>query len=400
MELKLNLDKKTFDDFVLHHPNGHYGKTSMWGEVKQYQEKYTPILSGLFDQGKLIATALLLYNKKWGIRYLYIPWGICMDYRNLTVLQAFCHALRSYGEKQKIGFIKMDPNVRRFNEDGTDNERITQTLNEAGFIHKGYGYGYDGSWSNRYTLMIDIHDDYSIIQSHFTSARRSAIKKHNVFAITTEQKTADQLTILCQLEEELAQSKGFKPHTVDFFKNIMDSFPQNHVYAVSILNITESLIQLEQEINSKKYAKDPEAKAAKQKSYQELAALQEKYGSQVPIAAGLFLYAGTTSWDLYLYKRSDFNFVNGTDEIHQYMIQKMKEKGVTCYDMCGFSGSTDSQDPYYGLYLYKSSFGSNIVEHLGEFNMNIKPNAYQRFTKADRLYRKIRRKINFILHKK
>ncbi len=398
MELKWNLEPKQLDEFVLNHPNCHYGKTSMWAEVKKIQEHFRPVYVGLWDQGQLQATAVLLCQKKWGVRYAYIPWGPCLDYQNTDLLQAFCHGLRRYAEKNHLAFIRLDPNVRRTLEDGHSNEAITQALIAAGFQHKGYGYGYDGSWSNRYTLMIDITPDYPQIQQRFSSARRSAIKKHNVYCIHTEQADASRLDVLCRLEAILAKEKGFTPHQPEFFQTIMDHFPDHHVYAVSTLDLDQSIEKIDAELQSKKYAKDPEARAAKEKSRHELIELKKKYGHQVEIAAGLFLFANKTSWDLYLYKCSDFNFINGTDEIHQFMIQTMKEHGVERYDMCGFSGSTDPHDPYYGLYLYKSSFGSKIVEHLGEFNFIRQPSAFERFCKADRLWRKVRRKIGYLTH--
>lgn len=396
MEFRENIDKKVLDDFVIHHENGHYGKTSMWAQVKQFQEKCDPLYTGLYEEGRLIASAMILLYKKWGVSYAYIPWGICMDYNDTNALQAYSHALRQFAQKRRLSFIKMDPNVSHLDSKGNPDETITKALQAVGWTHKGYGYGYDGSWSNRYTLMIDLSEDYDTIKKRFSPARRSAIKKHNVYSITTRKAGADELDTLCRLEKILAEEKGFAPHREEFFRNIMESFPHNHVYAISTLHIDESIEKIEAELSSKKYAKDPEARAAKEKSRGELWKLKEKYGSEVEIAAGLFLYAGKTSWDLYLYKCSDFNFINGTDEIHQFMIQTMKENGVLRYDMCGFSGSTDPKDPYYGLYLYKSSFGSKIVEHLGEFNLIINSKKTQRFNKTDRMYRKVRRKLGYL----
>ena len=396
MEFKINIDPKQFDTFVTNHSNCHYGKTSMWGEVKHHHDHYKPVLSGLYDKEQLIATALLLHHHQWGIHYLYIPWGFCTDYHQAEIIQFYTQSLQQYAKQNKLTFIRIDPNVRRFNEDGSDNQNIVNALEHVGFIHKGYGYGYDGSWSNRYTLMIDIQDDFTAIQNRFSNSRKSAIKKHNVFSIHTEKADLSKLDVLCRLEQDLVTTKKFKAHSIQFFQTICDCFSNNYIYAISTLNLDESIHKIEAEIQSGKYAKDPEALQSKQKSCDDLSQLKEKYGSSIEIAAGLFLYANHSCWDLYLYKCSDFNFVNGTDEIHRFMIQSMKEKGITCYDMCGFSGSTDPSDPYYGLYLYKSSFGSKIIEHIGEFNLVLHPFKMKVFTWLDRFTRKVKRRINYI----
>ena len=99
MEFKDNLNVNTLNEFVLNHFNSHYGKTSMWAEVKRYQEKYNPVYTGLYDDDQLVATAVLLIKRKWGIRYAYIPWGICMDYNNTKLVQTFSHALVNYAKK-------------------------------------------------------------------------------------------------------------------------------------------------------------------------------------------------------------------------------------------------------------------------------------------------------------
>ncbi len=394
MKIITQLDRKTFDEFVLAHPSSHYGKTSMWGAVKQRQENAKIIYAGLYHEEVLIATALLLEFKKWGVKYWYIPWGLCIDTANTTALQYFLVELKQLAQKQHIAFIRIDPNIRR-----DQNEHLTELFQKCGYQHKGYGYGYDGSWSNRYTLMIDLHQEESQILKNMTSTRRSAMKKLDVYCIETQIKTTQDIDILCLLETDLAINKGFKPHTPDFFKAIMEEFPDHHIYAVSTLNIEASIEKISQELASKKYQKDPEARAAKEKIIQDLNQLKSKYGMHVAIAAGLFLYDQHMSWDLYLYKRNDFQFINGTDAIHRFMINQMKERGVQLYDMCGFSGSTDVNDPYYGLYMYKSSFGSQIVEHLGEFNCIVDTKKSVRFEKYSRLFKKIKRRINYYRYK-
>ncbi len=394
MHINWNMNEKDFDEFVLNHPTSHYAKTSMWAKVKKYQENYNVVLSGLYQENKLQATALLLIKKKWGIRYAYIPWGICVDFDNLDLVQEYCKVIRDYAKKHKLAFVKMELNA--LHDDKSEN--LIKSLDACGFKHKGFGYGYDGSWFNRFTLIIDLAPSYEDIQSRFTKARHSKINKHNKYSIYTKVATKKQIDVLCRLEKDLADTKGFKPHEPAFFENIIDNFPNNHVYAITTLDIKQSLENIQVELTHKKYVKDIKARTDKEKTYSDLLKLHEKHGDHVDIAAGLFLYDNLSSWDLYLYKCSDFNFINGTDKIHLFMIEEMKRRGVKHYDMVGFSGSTSPEDPYYGLYLYKSSFGSEVVEYVGEFNLVLNPKLKNIFDKTDRLYRKIRRKVHYYLN--
>ncbi len=396
MRVNWNMNEIEFDQFVLNHPTSHYAKTAMWAKVKNFQENYKVVLSGLFQEENLVATALLLIKRKWGVRYGYIPWGICTDFDNLEYVQKYCAYIKEYAIKNKLAFVKMELNVVH----DSKSKQLISLLSNSGFKHKGFGYGYDGSWFNRYTLIIDIEPPYEEIYSQFTKARHSKINKSNKYSIYTKVATKQQVDVLCRLEKDLADTKGFKPHSPSFFENIIESFPNHHVYAITTLDIKQSLENIKTEMTHKKYIKDIKAKADKEKTYNELLKLQEKHGDTVDIAAALFLYDKQTSWDLYLYKCSDFNFVNGTDKMHLFMIEEMKNRGVKNYDMVGFSGSTSPDDPYYGLYLYKSSFGSQIVEYIGEFNLVLNPTLKSLFDKLDRIYRKIRRKMNYFLNKR
>jgi len=68
--------------------------------------------------------------------------------------------------------------------------------------------------------------------------------------------------------------------------------------------------------------------------------------------------------------------------------------------MCGFSGSTSKDDPYYGLYNYKKSFNPEFIEWIGEFDYIIDKNKYKLLLNTKKGFRRIRRKLNSIIYKK
>ena len=81
---------------------------------------------------------------------------------------------------------RIDPDVIRISRDilgnpvdGINNEAVTEALKTMGFRHKGYGYAYDGSWTNRYTLITDLSKPMEEVIKTFSKLTKSlAIKQH------------------------------------------------------------------------------------------------------------------------------------------------------------------------------------------------------------------------------
>lgn len=403
MELRLIKNIELFDEFVKNSPYGHYKKTSMWANISK---KYYPIYIGFFENDALIGTALAL--KHSGINsYLYVPLGMCIDYTNEDVLGKSLELIKKFAQKQNVNFLRIDPNVIRVSRDingnQTDkinNENITQAFINAGFKHKGYGYAYNGSFSNRYTLIIDLSLDIEQLKNNFAKPRITSLNRHNVIGLYTRYGTCEDIKYIMEFEKELVAIQGFKPHSYDFFKNIIDSFKENSRVYITEVNLDTMIMGIDSELNSKKYQKDLEARKAKEKELDAAKALKKEYGSILTVGAGLFLYYGNKSWDLYTYNKKSCNFLKPIDNLHFFAIKDMKELGVTSYDMCGFSGSTDKNDAYYGLYSYKKSFNPEFIEMIGEFDYVYNESKYKTVLKIKRGINLIRRKIVKTLFKK
>lgn len=405
MKLENNLNRKQFDEFVQHHELNHYMKTSMWANT---QEKNTiPFFVGFKEEDNLIGTALVL-KKKWANKsYLYVPWGPCIDYHDSLRLHECLELLKQFAKSEDCFMLRIDFNILRVTRDidgnqieGINNEHITEIINECGFQHKGYGYAYNGSLVNRYTLITDISKPVEEIFKSYAKPRQTAIKRHQIMGVTTRLGTNDDLDSLCEFEKELTASQGFKPHSKAFFNLLLSSFKEHARLYITEISLVTMVQGLSDEINSKKYAKDKEALASKQKEIENALLLQKKYGDVVVIAAGLFLYFGNKSWDLYTYNKKEFGFVKPVDNLHYFAMQDMKNLGVTDYDMCGFSGVTNKDDPYYGLYSYKRTFGSEFTEFIGEFDYILNEKDTINFKKQTRFISRVKRKIHSLRYKK
>ena len=395
------IDARMLDDFVIQHPYGHYMKTSMWANI-QKDNGYDHVFLGFYDQNKLVATAMVLTKKSLFANYHYVPLGPCVDYEDVTLTGSTIDALVDYSKKAKVDFLRIDPNVTRIQRDikgnaiegGINHENITALLISHGFNHKGYGYAYNGSWTNRYTLIINLDQPLNDVVNHFSKQRLNSLRRHDVIGVTTRLGNKNDLDSLCEFEKQLAAIQGFHPHSKGFFENLLDTFRDNAVLYVTSIDLNQMVDGITREIESGKYHKDKEALASKQNELQKAKTLMGQYGSNPDIAVGLFIRLGHQSWDLYTYNHKAFNFVKAVDNLHRFAIEDMQNHGVKDYDMCGFSGVVDRKDPYFGLYDYKKSFGSEFIERIGEFDWNFHPKKKELWFKWDYNLRRVKRKLN------
>lgn len=83
--------------------------------------------------------------------------------------------------------------------------------------------------------------------------------------------------------------------------------------------------------------------------------------------------------------------------LHYAGIKYAIDNGYKKYNFYGITGDFNENNPLYGLYLFKKSFGGHVVELLGEFDLVISPFWYHTYNIAFAFYHKAK---NLIKHKK
>lgn len=380
--LKQIYDAEYFDSFVLSHPYCHYLKTAMWGKFKQESEGNEFRLLAFYECNELVATAMVLIHRWQGYRYMYVPKGPCVDYLNQPLLLEVLSLLKEYAINEKVVFLRIDPNVERVHheidgtviDDGFSNEAVTEIMKSSGYLHKGYGYAYNGSWTNRFTLQTELKDEINQIFSRFSKRRKRTLKKASKFQLTARRGSTDDLHILMQLQGQLTKQKGFEPNDYEYFRNIMDCFGSYASLYVTEIDIDFALsLSLEEDEKN------------------ELLYLKEVYGSKVAIAAGLFIELGKTCWCWYYYFHKAFNRFSPLDFMHAYAMEDCKRHGLEYYDFCGFSGVVSKEDPNYHLYEYKHEFDTKFIEQIGEFDYVLSPRKMKLYRFHKRVYNKLYR---------
>lgn len=375
MDIRRISNEEKFDAYVAEHPYGHYMKTARWGRFKKDTENDSYECLGFYEGDELKGTAMALREHQCGADYLYVPWGPCIDYTDRKLVKDTFEALKQYCDEKGVDFLRTDPNVVRVPHDikgnvlmDFNNENTTLDIKSTGFKHKGYGYAYNGSFTNRFTLIVDLKPTEKEIFNNFQSSRRRAIRHHASWHVSTHTGDESNIKDLMYLEGQLTRQDGFKPHSYEFFNDLLQLFGDHARLYVTEIDLDAMMADTKKDLESSKYKKDPKAKEKVAENIEKAEKLKAEFGSHVVIACGLFIYWGNKSWDLYTYNHKAFGFIRPVDNLHYYAMCDMKKHGVTDYDMVGFSGETTPTDPNYGLYNYKSSFGPVYTEYIGEFD--------------------------------
>ncbi|MFV0380278.1 MAG: lipid II:glycine glycyltransferase FemX [Anaerorhabdus sp.] len=398
-----NLSEKEYNNFLLNIDYIHYKQSPSWATFTKSKAIYV----GIENDNKLVGVAMILKRNTLLGNYFYIPLGPCCNFKDHNLTKIFLENIVCTAKKNNAFMVKIDPNVKRQSKningdivEGENNEDVTTLLNDLGFKHKGYNYGYDGSESNRFTLILDISKDFESIYKNFSKTRKRRINKSNSLPITTRIADSSEICKILPLEKDLAKDQGFKPHSAKYFMNLMDSFKDNCKFYISEINLEEAISLLTKEIDGIKSSKKLSEKANKVELLNNFNKLYQTFGKVAVTSAAINVNIGNYSWNLYLYTKNEFFFINASDQTHIFAIKDSKERNGKYYDFCGFSGSTNVDDQYYGLYFYKSSFNPEFIERIGEFDYIISKKKYKVFKKLQILYMKTKRKINYKIYKK
>lgn len=414
MKVVMDLDSAQLDAFVLNHPFAHHMKTSNWGSLLKMENKVIRYLG--FYQETLVATALVIEEKVLGCKYWYIPNGPCVDYLNVELLKQVLEALKEESRRQRVAFVRIDPNQERLEhtqtgevvQQGYQFEYLTDAIQACGYHHLGYCYGYSGNWQPRFTYILGIDLSLEEVIANSYKENKTYLKKNQKRAITVRVGDVSELMYLEQFGFDLAHKLGFEPKTKEYFKQIMDCYPEHHLFLVAQADLNNAMKHIREEIEQlslqianlqgkvRNHGRIKEITREIENLQSELIDIDKwksEEGSCLILAAGLFVYTKEKSYDLYLYSRKGLTNFRAPISLHYKAMELLQQKGIKQYDFVGVSGSLERTDPYFGLYDFKRRFGGRFVEYLGEFDLINQPLRYRFFTNLYPWIRRIKRKL-------
>ena len=393
IECKLITDKSLFDTFVENHIYTHYQKTSTWGEYRvNYCGDEAYLMIGAFDEQQLVGTAMVTITKRKGIgKVAYVAQGLCIDYRNKKLVQLLIDAIHRNVKPYKVTCLKMDFNVKRCLHaidgsviEGEDNQWLTDFLVSMGFKHRGYGYAYDGSWANRFTLIAPVSKDK--YEKTVQKSLMQAVNRQLKTGLIVRDGCDEDLPAFVKAAQALGDKKHFTADNETYFSNYINANKPYSVFKIAEIDYELKAKIFEEELNSSKVRRNPELLASVQRKYEQAVADVNAGKTKEILGGAIYMRIGNMLFDPYTYTFKEHNEFKAAACLHIATSRQYVPMGVEYLDFVGFAGNTDVNDPYYGLYDFKSKFGSEFVEYIGEFDYVYKKNQYN----TDKTLRKLK----------
>lgn len=405
-----NIDEKEYDDFVKSFPSTSFMQTPAWAKVKTAWEHD---FVGLYLKDKLICGAMILKRKLFfGKKLFYIPRGIVADYKDKKSLKVFVDKLKIYAKKDGAIDIKLDPFIC-FNEDNiqnirknkgleirksfsNDTQNIVKELESLGFKHGGFKKEVNAYIQPRYTMAISLKDkdgnfyDKETLRRTFPKNTRNYIGTYQEergveFSYSTNKEDVKDLVSVLHCTEK---RQHIALRSENYFKKLMDCFPNNAVLFFARVNIDKYIKFLKADMKANENKKE-----FCEKQIKEAEEIKKEYGNK-PLAGATivmmptckngiktasFLYAGTNTKIL-----PSLKITNG---LMFYRLCYCLDNDCDYCDLGGVDGSLEDH-----LSTFKSKFNPNVLELVGEYDLIISGFWYAMFNLGMNV-RKIIRKI-------
>lgn len=407
---KDNIKKEDYDNFVKNFPSTTFMQTSSWSLVKTAWESS---FVGMYDNEKLVCAAMILKRKLFlNKKLFYIPRGFVIDYKDKKLLESFTENLRDYAKKNGGIDIKIDPFIC-FSEDNIQNIRknkgievrksfikdtkeIVSNLEKVGFVHGGYKREVNAYIQPRYTMVISLKDkDENLYEKE--ALRRTFPKNTRNYIGTYQEergvefsysKNKDDVKYLISVLKETEKRQHISLRSENYFKNLMDSFPDNAVLFFAHVNIDKYIKFLEKDMkeheNKKEFCLNQIEEAKK---------IKEKYGNK-PLAGATIVMMPTCNNGIktasFLYAGTNTNILPSlkiTNGLMFYRLCYCLDNGCDYCDLGGVDGSLEDH-----LSTFKSKFNPNVLELVGEYDLVISKVWYGLFNLGLKILKFIRSK--------
>lgn len=425
MKLK-KISEKEFKKFADKNLEITFYQTISWAHLKK-KNGWVAHYLGLEKDNKIIAGSLILAKTLPIIKkkMFYAPRGFLLDYKDKEVLKEFTKQLKEYAKKEHAIFIKIDPYVEykehdnngNVVEDGLDNSICVENLKSLGYKHFGFNLMQD-TLQPRWMHVIETEDKtLADVMKDMESKTRQILRKNERSGIHTREISKEELPLFKDIMQHTSDRREFVDRPLSYYESMWDSLHDDGILKILVAeidflefekNTKEELETNEKELknriykhennilkmNPKKYEQNNKKNEQEierlKKQLEKIKDYKEKYGNKKLLGGILFLIYGNEVLSLHGGTLDDVMQFQSAYTIHFAGVKHAVENGYKRYNFYGITGDFRKENPLYGLYLFKKSFGGHVVELIGEFDYIISPFWYHTYNIAFAAYHKLK----------
>ena len=426
MKLK-KLSKKEFKTFADKNPEITFHQTEEWANLKKVNN-WDAHYIGLEDDNKKIVAGALLLSKTLPIikkKMFYSPRGFLIDYNNKELLKKFTEEIKKYAKTENAIFIKIDPFVEYQEHDnngdivknGYNNKDAVENLKSLGYKFFGFNLMQD-TLQPRWMHVIETKDrNLDDVMKDMESKTRQILRKNEKCGITTREITRDELPIFKDIMKHTSDRREFVDRPLSYYEAMWDALHDSGILKILIAeidfnkyekntleekeeienNLKDRIYKKEKNIlkmNDKKYnssnKQDEEAIKRLEKQLEKIKELKDEYGDKEILGGILFLLYGNEVLSLHGGSHAKLMQFQSAYTIHFEGVKMAVEGNYNRYNFYGITGDFRKENPLYGLYLFKKSFGGHVVELIGEYDLIVSKFWYTLYNLAFKTYHKLK----------
>lgn len=371
-------------------------------ELSGFHSEYV----GVKENGEIIAGGMLSYRVVMGYRQYYAPRGFLIDFHNKELLTFFLNSLKEYAKKKKSLSLRFDPYIPykqrdldgNLVENGYDNSDVFDTIVGCGYKHHGFTRGIDLTRECRwmYVIPLEGHTEDSLLASFERNARRSVQRtiKYKIYTKELDESNVDEFI---RVAVATGERRGFEVRSADYYRDLLRIFgSRGHAMFLSaVINLDYYLETLHEDAASEqaviddcneKLAKNPDSSkitkrkavseevlASYTKRIEEAEKLKAERGTELALSSSVFFVNKNEIMCLLAGVYEEYKQFASPFALHWQMMKYGMEHGIKRYNLYGISGIFDESADDYGVYLFKKEFNGEVIELLGEFEVQLSP---------------------------
>jgi peptidoglycan pentaglycine glycine transferase (the second and third glycine) len=401
------LTEKEFETFAETHPYGSFHQTVNWGKLKK-NNGWDCYLLGIKDNQKVIAASLILRKKLFlDLSIMYAPRGFLIDYENDELLNLFVKEIKNFANQHHAIIVKIDPCLLYVERDidgkelenTKNNKHIVDKLKKLNFKHNGLTLRMEGlqpRWF--FYINLDGKTEEEVLGNMEHETRRLLLRNIRNGVYTREIKE-DELNLFKEVMDHTSKRRGFIDRPYSYYKNIMNIFEDDAKFMLIEINCKNYINSIEKEINDnrefinrktreiednkpginiektkilieEKQQHNNRLNTKKQRADE----LFHENGEIIVLGGMLFLKHNNELLALFGGSYDKFMDFYPQYTIHWEMIKYTIKSVIKRYNFYGITGDFENKKTEtYGLYSFKKTFGGQVGEYIGEFDLIVNP---------------------------
>ena len=330
-------NKKTWEDFLSQHPEANFLQSWYWG---QFHETLSHRIkrSGFTKEGKLVGVMLsVVENAKRG-KYLTVPGGPILDWKNQTLVNLFAEEIKIIANTEGCVFVRVRPQLQF-------SDLSKKLFKELGFINAPMHLHAE------LTSQLDITPPEEQLLANMRKATRYEVRKAISSGIKIEtESNLKTIRKFYDLQLQTAKRQKFVPFSYEFLSKQFRVFLENNQAVL----------------------------------------YSAKFGNKL-LAQAFIIFYGVEAAYHYGASTEEGRKYPGAYLIQWEAIREAKKRGLKRYNFWGVAPEGNKDHRFSGLSLFKRGFGGMDFEYLHAQDLIINYPRYLLNYSVEFLRKKIRR---------